>query len=117
MKVLNKSDVMKVLKKKIHRRQQLRARASRSAELVPIASSNDATSSSSVNNDWQNWVALQGKNQVVLDDVQEMGRVIGASFLEHSQNKFDVLSRPKRATLESVVVLEKEQLGTEEGGE
>jgi len=34
MKVLNKSDVMKFLKKKITRRQKLRARASKSAEVV-----------------------------------------------------------------------------------
>ena len=114
MKVLNNFDVMKSLKKKIRRRQQLMARAVKSAEEVSIDSSNKWNASKSVN-DWQNWMVLRGNEEVVSDDIQGFGKAIGVSFQGKTQNMFKVLSRPKQDTNGSVELAKEVVDGAGEG--
>ncbi|PNY00232.1 hypothetical protein L195_g023508 [Trifolium pratense] len=46
------------------------------------ASSGDSSSSGSVNNDWMNWVAVQGNDQMAVDDVWGIGKAIGNTFTQ-----------------------------------
>ncbi|MCI46824.1 hypothetical protein A2U01_0068065, partial [Trifolium medium] len=45
-------------------------------------SSDEPKSSASGNNDWQNWVAMQGNNQMAVDDVWGLGKLSGLSLRE-----------------------------------
>jgi hypothetical protein len=51
------------------------------------------TQASSVGNDWKNWVVLQGNDDVVADDVTEVGKSIGVTFKGDKANMFSVLSK------------------------
>ncbi|GAU12549.1 hypothetical protein TSUD_182630 [Trifolium subterraneum] len=55
-------------------------------------SSDEAASSTSVNNDWKHWVVMQGNAQVAEDDVREVGKV-GVMFHGDNENMFSVLAR------------------------
>jgi len=69
---------------------------SRSTDNVSKVVSHGASSSSSVNNDWKNWVVLKGDEDVEVEDVWGMGKSIGVHFKRDSHNMFSVLSRTKR---------------------
>ncbi|GAU44274.1 hypothetical protein TSUD_135150 [Trifolium subterraneum] len=75
------------------------------------ASSKESSTSASVNNDWKNWVVMQGNDQVAADnvrdirktigvefkgvaadDVRDIGKTIGVEFKGAVENKFSVLS-------------------------
>jgi hypothetical protein len=56
-----------------------------------------------VQNDWKNWVKLNGSEIEKEKDVQDIGNVIGVSFQGSSHNKFSVLSRSKNLELEPVL--------------
>ena len=116
MKVLKNTKVMKALKSKIHKCQVLRAKVAKSVEEVNQVSSNEASSSTSVNNDWKNWVTLNGFEKVVEDDIRGIGRVIGVSFNNETHNKFTVMSRSKTDSLGPVFVLEEVSRGALGGG-
>ena len=47
-------------------------------------------------NDWTNWVALKGSEEVKKDDINDIGKIIGVNFNRTTYNKFTVLSRSKR---------------------
>jgi len=47
-------------------------------------------------NDWTNWIALKGSEEVKKDDINDIGKIIGVSFNGTTHNKFTVLSRSKR---------------------
>jgi hypothetical protein len=96
MTVLCNSKIMKVLKQKIQNRRRQRDKVTRSLEEVSQSSHNDSSSQVSVNNDWQNWVVLNGSDTSKDEDIHVIGKAIGVSFKGSSHNKFSVLSRPKK---------------------
>ena len=85
--------------------------------MAPIVTSKEATSSTFVNNDWINLVALRGKDGVASDDIQELGKAIGVSFQGNSHNMFNVLSRSKHVPKGPAEVSEEVVLGAVEGRE
>ncbi|PNX61652.1 hypothetical protein L195_g060765, partial [Trifolium pratense] len=64
----DRSAALKALKKKVRRRRG-GDDINRSCTVSRRASSDESSSSASVNNDWQNWVAMQGSEQMAVDDV------------------------------------------------
>jgi hypothetical protein len=83
---------MQILQKNARRRKH-RGVASHFRKTNSRASVEGVTSSSSVNNDWKNWVAMQGNDRAVEDDVLEVGNDIGATFKGDKANMFSVLSK------------------------
>jgi hypothetical protein len=67
--------------------------ASRSHPPGSKASAEGAKLSSSMNNDWKHWVAMQGSDRAVEEDVLEVGKFIGATFEGDKANMFSALSR------------------------
>ncbi|GAU45884.1 hypothetical protein TSUD_401090, partial [Trifolium subterraneum] len=53
----------------------------------------DNPSSSSAKNDWENWVVMQGTDQIAVEDVCDMGKAIGVKFKGDNANIFNILSR------------------------
>ncbi|MCI47045.1 endonuclease/exonuclease/phosphatase family protein, partial [Trifolium medium] len=64
--------------------------------------------SASINNDWKNWVAVQGNDQLAVDDVWGIGKAIGVKFKGDNVNMFDVISRAGKG--------KKENSGQQQGG-
>jgi len=104
MKVLRKSKLMHVSQEKINNRCRLRERVSRSLEAVNVSALNESSSLGSVNNDWSNWVALNGSEASKAADVQCIGKILGVSFPGTCQNNFSVLSRNKNVELGPVLM-------------
>ncbi|MCI53419.1 endonuclease/exonuclease/phosphatase family protein, partial [Trifolium medium] len=46
-----------------------------------------------VNNDWKYWVVMQGSDQVVMEDVREIGQAIGVNLKGDNENMLRVLTR------------------------
>ncbi|MCI49083.1 sulfate transporter, partial [Trifolium medium] len=80
----------------------------RSCSVSRQVSSDESTSSASVNNDWQNWVAMQGNDQMSVDDVWGIGKAIRVQFKGNSVNMFQVLSQAGKG--------KKEHSGPQQGG-
>lgn len=95
MKVLRNTKVLKGLKQKIRNRRRQREKVIRSLEEVSRGTSNESSSMASINNEWQNWVALWGSDEANAKDIQGIGKLKGVSFNGNNHNKFSVLSRPK----------------------
>jgi hypothetical protein len=89
----DRREVLQILQKNARKRRS-RGAVSRSRVSGSQDSAADGRSSSSVNNDWKHWVAMQGQDHVVEDDVMEMGKFVGATFKGDNSNKFSVLSKP-----------------------
>jgi hypothetical protein len=53
-------------------------------------------SNSSVNKDWEKWVVLHGKKEVVAEDVREIGKTLGVKFKGDKNNNFNLLSKEGR---------------------
>ncbi|GAU20542.1 hypothetical protein TSUD_131000 [Trifolium subterraneum] len=102
----DRDEVLKVLKKNVLRRQG-RAGVSHSRSVSRHSTTDDSSSSDSVNNDWKNWVAMQGNAQMVEDDVNGIGKSIGVTFKGDNDNRFIVLSRANLG--------KKEKLGKTQG--
>jgi hypothetical protein len=111
MKALKDTNVMKVVKQKIRDRQRQRARVTRSLEEVPHNFSNGFSNAVSMNNDWMHWVTLKGSEEATVIDIQDFGKTIGVSFKASCNNRFDVLSRPKKVVMGPVLT----PVGFEEG--
>jgi len=97
MKVLRDSKFLKELNQKIRNQRRQRERVTRSLEEASHHSLNESSSMVSVNNDWKNWVALNGSDVSKAADVQYIGKTIGVSFKGSCHNKFSVLNRQKSA--------------------
>jgi len=72
----DRSKVLKVIRKQ-ERNRQREICLQQAMEGVPQGLTDGATSSSSVNNDWQHWVLLHGNEGVATEDVRGIGRDIG----------------------------------------
>ncbi|GAU41856.1 hypothetical protein TSUD_366030 [Trifolium subterraneum] len=83
-------EVLKVLNKRALRR---RKGFNRSCSESCQATSEGSSSSDSINNDRKNWVAMQGNDQMVMDDVRGIGKSLGVKFKGDNTNMFNVLSR------------------------
>jgi len=105
---------MHVLKQKVRNRQRQREKVTKSLE-VNQSSNNESGPVASVNNDWKNWVVLRGNAKATEADIQDIGKVIGASFEGDLNNKFSVLSRSKKAEFGPVLTPVGEG-GREHGG-
>jgi len=104
MKFLKNSEVMKALKHKIRKCKAPRERVIKSLEEVTPVPANDSCSLASVNKDWTHWVVLCGNEEVAAKDVQDIGKTIGVSFKDDTQNMFSVLSRSKENFHELVLM-------------
>ena len=51
---------------------------------------------SSVNNDCENWIKLQGKKNVAEVDVRDLGKVVGVKYHCETKNSFNFLTREGR---------------------
>ena len=116
MKVLQGSKELKVLNQKILKRRRQRERVTRSLEGSRQSSKSQETSSASVNNDWTNWVALNGSDASKAADIQAIGKTIGISFKGITQNMFSILVRPKGATSGPVLTPVEVEEGVVDGG-
>ncbi|CAJ2632329.1 unnamed protein product [Trifolium pratense] len=74
----DRCEVLKALKKKVRRRRGGDG-FNRSCSMSRHVSSGDSVSSGSINNDWTNWVAIHGNDQVAVDDVWGIGKAIGVN--------------------------------------
>jgi hypothetical protein len=88
----DRREVLQILRKNARRRRP-RGTPSRSCETGTRTSAEIVHSSSTANNDWQHWVAMQGNDRAIEDDVVEVGNFIGASFKGDKANMFSVLSK------------------------
>ncbi|PNX89484.1 hypothetical protein L195_g045604 [Trifolium pratense] len=88
----DRREVLKVLKKSVRRRRG-GDDYNRSCSVSRRASAEDSSSSVSINNDWMNWVAVQGNDQMAVDDVWGIGKAIGVKFKGDNVNMFNILSR------------------------
>jgi len=71
----------------------------------------------SVNNDWKNWVKLQGKEKEVEEDIRDIGKAIGVTFKGDLNNKFSVLSRTKKLELGPILSAVEVDGREKEGGD
>jgi hypothetical protein len=88
----DRREVLQILRKNARRRRPSGS-SSRSRASGNRTSAEDVNSSSTVNNDWKHWVAMQGKDNAIEEDVLEVGNFIGATFKGDKANKFSVLSK------------------------
>ncbi|PNX99301.1 hypothetical protein L195_g022566, partial [Trifolium pratense] len=87
-----RGEVLKVLKKN-ERHRKVGPGAPRPGSVSHPVSSTVSSSSVSANNDWQHWVVMKGSEQVVVDDVKEVGKAIGVNYNGGNENMFSVLAR------------------------
>jgi hypothetical protein len=57
------------------------------------ASSDLRSTSATSDNDWRNWVAVHGNDQLALEDIRGIGQTIGVTFRGDVENMFSVLTR------------------------
>ncbi|GAU38041.1 hypothetical protein TSUD_274430 [Trifolium subterraneum] len=88
----DRNEVLQVLTKNVHRRRGGKGN-SQTGDLNIRLSSEESTSSASVNNDWKHWVVMQGDDKAAEDDVRGFGKALGVRFNGDSENKFSVLTR------------------------
>jgi hypothetical protein len=107
----DRREVLQILQKNARKRSS-RGTASRPRTSGFRDAAADGHSSSSVNNDWKHWVAMQGQDNVVEDDVVEMGNFVGATLKGDKTNMFSVLAksgtgqRDSKGAVQGVVTLQ-----------
>jgi len=84
----DRKEVIHVLKRKMKHRKTLSDKPQHMS--INVSATNE--SQSSVNNDWQSWLVLHGKENKLSQDVCEIGKVVGLKFAGDKNNMFDVLS-------------------------
>jgi hypothetical protein len=57
------------------------------------ASSDLRSASGTSDNDWRNWVAVHGNDQVAMEDIRGIGQSIGVTFRGDVENMFNALTR------------------------
>jgi hypothetical protein len=87
----DRGEALKALGKCIRRRRG-GDQANRSNPASGQASSEESSAAGSDNNDWKNWVAVHGNEQMVVDNVWGIGQTIGVTFGGDKENMFNVLS-------------------------
>jgi len=75
--------------KRIRKVKTLKASSKATTDSTTVSTKN---SSSSVDNDWVNWVHLHGEPKLVSEDVKELGKVVGVKYQCDTSNTFNLLS-------------------------
>jgi len=91
----DRRQVLKILKKK-NRKQNVSNVNIKSKDATLSSSETSKNSTTSVNNDWVNWVAVHEKSNGAKEDVIELGKVLGVKFKGDPNNSFNLLSREGR---------------------
>jgi hypothetical protein len=95
MPAFERKQILKVLKK--HKSKRRVIKESINSKAAAISSSESSkNSSSSVNKDWENWVLVRGKSDNVVEDVKEIGRVVGVTYECETKNCFNLLTKEGR---------------------
>lgn len=87
--------ILKILKKNKKKKIVCDASSKAKKASVPTVEISN-NSSSSVNNDWVNWVAVHESSNGVKEDVKELGKVLGVKFKSDPNNRFNLLSKEGR---------------------
>jgi len=80
MQVRDRKQIMRLLKKQKRKIQTRPVQLnSRHSEISPSNSSEKSNTTGSVSgtNDWEHWLHLHGKADMVKEDVRELGKVVG----------------------------------------
>jgi hypothetical protein len=101
----DRKQVLKILMKKVHRRRGVNKSDVLTDAIRKGSHVSESSSSVSVNNGWKNWVVLQGKDEVVKEDVNCFGKSLGVKLYNDKSNQFRVLSRGRKQNKESVEVV------------
>jgi hypothetical protein len=88
----DRSNVLKILKKKVRKRQGSN-RLKKAVDVVSHRNSNSSCSIGSENNDWSHRVVVHGNEKVAVEEVWGIGKVIGVNFNGDTHNMFEVLAR------------------------
>ncbi|GAU38018.1 hypothetical protein TSUD_395770 [Trifolium subterraneum] len=106
----DRREVLRIIKKNEIRR---RGRASnhRPYDVQNTCNSEEGPSSGSINNDWQNWVVMQGNDKAAEDDVWGIGKVIGVTPPSVNANSFNALVRAGKGQLASADAAQGERGG------
>ena len=95
MPVCERKQILDFLRKQKRKRKEGAVKHQTKATNVSTSNSSNK-SSSSVNNDWENWVLLHGKKEELAADVRDLGKVVGVKFQCDSSNSFNLLTRERR---------------------
>jgi len=95
MPAVDKKEILKILKKRDSKRKARKSSLRSKSEEI-LSSESSKNSNSSVNKDWENWILMHEKPEVVKADVKEIGRVIGVSFNGEPNNSFNLLTKEGR---------------------
>jgi hypothetical protein len=90
----DRKEILKVLKKQERKRRVL----SKATKLMATSNSSN-TSISSVNKDLEHWAILHDKNEVVAEDVREIGKTLGVHVDEGNKSGLNLLTREGRKEL------------------
>jgi len=95
MSAKDRNQILKILKKqkRIRKVKTVKASSKATTDSTTVSTKN---SSSSVDNDWVNWVHLHGEPKSVSEDVKELGKVVGVKYQCDTSNTFNLLSREGR---------------------
>jgi hypothetical protein len=95
MPASDRKQILHILKKqKITRKGKVMCNTSKN---VSGSNSNSSKGShSSINNDWENWVVLQGKEVVAKADVRDLGQTVGVKYQCVTNNSFNLLTKEGR---------------------
>ncbi|MCH79282.1 cysteine-rich receptor-like protein kinase [Trifolium medium] len=104
----DRREVLKILKKNASRYAE-KTIANQSGEVRHHGSSDEASSSNSVNNDWQNWVVMHGNESTAAADVRGIGEVLGLHCNVNNKNMFSALSRAGKGKMASKDVAQGEK--------
>ncbi|XP_024626603.1 uncharacterized protein [Medicago truncatula] len=95
MSATERKQILRVLKKQ--KRKRKGGEGNQVSKAVTVDKSHSSNlSTSSVNNDWENWVHLHGKGDKVADDVMSLGKVVGVRYQCETVNSFNLLSKEGR---------------------
>jgi len=118
MPAIDRKQIIRILKKQ---KRKSRASGAHTNSKSAEGSSSDTSkqSNSSVNNnDWENWLILNGKTNKVKDDVRDLGNIVRVKFNCDTTNSFNLLSREGRKKLRAAGGCGMNMLGQEGvGGE
>jgi len=91
----DRKEILKIVKKQ-ERKRKARKLHNNSTTVVSSTSESSKNSNSTVNKDWENWVVMNGKQEVIMTNVKEIGKVFGVSFNGDPNNSFNLLTKAGR---------------------
>jgi len=95
MSDMDRREILKILKKQNMKR-KVRKVTNNTKAATNSTSDSSKNSSSLVNKDWENWVLLHGKAEVVAYDVRDIGKEVGVKYKCDTNNNFNLLTREGR---------------------